>query len=140
MKEEDYSFLYRYMSAHPSESSNPAYDSIIYFDNYSKFLLLGAEKSKPPAHIRVFNKEGDAYGFLNDIAYIVDFENKVEFMLSATIYCNSDGIFNDDKYDYDSVGFPFLKNLGKVVYDYELQRKKKFIPDLSKFKIDYTKE
>ena len=128
------------MSAYPSESSEPKYDTAVYYSNYSKFLLLGAEKSQAPENIRIFNKEGDAYGFLNDVAYIVDFENKVEFMLSATIYCNSDGIFNDDKYDYDSVGLPFLKNLGRAVYDYELKRKKKHVPDLSRFKIDYTKE
>jgi hypothetical protein len=86
----------------------------------------------------IFNKEGDAYGFLSDIAYIVDFKNGVEFFLSANIYCNSDGIFNDDHYDYENVGKPFLKNLGRAIYQYELQRKKKFKPDLSKFRLDYS--
>ncbi|CAN5476745.1 hypothetical protein BH10BAC3_BH10BAC3_26150 [soil metagenome] len=140
LTESDYKFLYRYMSAYPSESKQPHYDTTIYYKNYSKFLLLGSEKSEPPSYIRIFNKEGDAYGFLTDVAYIVDFKNKVEFMLSATILCNSDGIFNDDKYDYDDIGFPFFKNLGSVIYDYELQRKKKHLPDLSSFEIDYSKE
>ena len=63
---------------------------------------------------------------------------KFLFMLSATIYCNSDGIFNDDKYDYDTVGFPFLKHLGEVFYNYERQRKKKRLPDLSAFRMNYT--
>jgi len=31
----------------------------------------------------VFNKPGWTYGFLTDVAYVVDFKNKVEFMLSA---------------------------------------------------------
>ena len=64
--------------------------------------------------------------------------NKVEFMLTATIYCNSDGIFNDDKYDYETIGFPFLKNLGKIIYEYELKRQRSNIPDLSLFQIDYS--
>jgi hypothetical protein len=29
-------------------------------------------------------------------------------MVTAVIYCNEDGIFNDDKYDYETVGFPFM--------------------------------
>jgi hypothetical protein len=101
-------------------------------------MLLGSEKTKPDSSIRIFNKVGDAYGFLTDIAYIVDFKNNVEFMLSATILCNNDGIFNDDTYDYDGIGFPFMKNLGKTIFQYELGRKKPFTPDLTKFKFDYS--
>lgn len=78
-----------------------------------------------------------AYGFLVDAAYFADFGNNIEFLLSAVIYCNSDGIFNDDKYDYDKTGFPFLKNLGRVVYDYELKRQRKKAPDLRTFQFTY---
>ena len=76
--------------------------------------------------------------FLIDAAYFADYNNNVEFMLSAVIHCNSDGIFNDDKYDYDSVGFPFMKHLGDVIYNYELKRNKKVIPDLDTFRFNYT--
>lgn len=69
--------------------------------------MVGAQETTMPGNIRIFNKIGDAYGFLNDIAYIVDFESKAEFILSATILCNANGIFNDDKYDYDTIGFLF---------------------------------
>lgn len=137
LTEDDYQFLYRYMSMKPRESHFPAYDTS-YSDAYVKFFLYGGGGSISNPAIRIFNKVGDAYGFLQDIAYIVDFENGVEFMLSATIYCNSDGIFNDDKYDYDTVGFPFLKHLGEVFYNYERQRKKKRLPDLSAFRMNYT--
>ncbi len=133
----DYDFLYRHMSMMPKESAHPQYDSS-YSDAYVKFLLFGGGGAIENKNLRIFNKVGDAYGFLTDAAYIVDFANGVEFLLSATIYCNSDGIFNDDKYDYDAVGFPFMKNLGKVIYDYELKRKKIFQPDLSRFKFQYN--
>jgi hypothetical protein len=53
--------------------------------------------------------------------------------------CNNDGIFNDDKYDYETVGFPFMKNLGKLIYNHELARPKKYKADLSKFKMVYDK-
>ncbi len=76
---------------------------------------------------------------LIDVAYIADFDKNIEFFLSAAINCNTDGIVNDDKYAYDSIGFPFMKNLGRVIYDYELKRKRTYLPDLSLFKISYDK-
>ncbi len=137
LTEEDYVFLRRYMSMLPRESAYPKYDSNAYWDHYVKFLFYGSEKEKANPGIRIFNKVGNAYGFLVDAAYIADFENKIEFLLSAVIYCNSDGIFNDDKYDYEKVGLPFLKNLGRVLYEYELKRKQKNIPDLHAFQFTY---
>jgi hypothetical protein len=137
LTKDDYSFLRRYMSMMPQESTFPSYDSVKYWDTYVKFLFYGSEKGKAEPGIRIFNKVGDAYGFLIDVAYVVDFKNNIEFMLSAVIHCNSDGIFNDDKYDYDTVGLPFMKNLGRVLYEYELKRKRKHIPDLSSFRFNY---
>ena len=99
--------------------------------------MFGDSKKPMPSSIRIFNKVGDAYGFLLDNAYIVDFDKKIEFMLTAVIYCNSDEVFNDDKYDYETVGYPFLANLGKTIYDYEVKRKRKVKPNLSKFKMKY---
>ncbi len=135
----DYRFLYQCMSSWPGESEYPSYDTATYHDAYAKFLMYGSEKGTLPGNIRIFNKVGDAYGFLTDIAYIADFEKKIEFMLSCTILCNTDGIFNDDNYDYETIGFPFMKNLGQVIYNYEKQRTRKHRPDLSRFLIDYNR-
>ncbi|HMK20541.1 MAG TPA: serine hydrolase [Chitinophagaceae bacterium] len=137
LTKDDYEFLRKYMSMTPLESKFPFYDRENYWDAYVKFLMYGAEKTPMKERFRIFNKVGDAYGFLIDAAYIADFNNNVEFMLSAVIHCNSDGIFNDDKYDYDEVGFPFMKHLGQVIYDHELKRKKNRVPDLSKFRFNY---
>ena len=131
---DDYQFLYKYLSAFPRESDYPAYDSSNYPDDYVKFLFYGHENSPAKPGLRIFNKVGDAYGFLIDAAYFADFENNIEFMLSAVIHCNSDGIFNDDHYDYKNIGFPFMKHLGQVIYEHELKRKRKVKPDLSIFK------
>ena len=138
---EDNRFVLKYISQLPTESTSPPYadDTANYWPAYAKFLLFGSEKGKLPGNIRIFNKEGDAYGHLLDIAYIADFKNKIEFFLSAVIYCNSDGILNDDKYDYNTIGRPFMKNLGQAIYDYELKRERKNIPDLSPFIFKYDK-
>ena len=137
---DDYNLILKYMSMSPLESSYPHYpdkDSSGAWDSYCKFLMFGDSKKPMPKHIRIFNKVGDAYGFLTDNAYVVDFEKGVEFMLTATIYCNSDGIFNDDTYDYETVGMPFMAHLGQTIYDYEVKRKRPNKPDLAKFKLKY---
>ncbi|RDV12605.1 hypothetical protein DXT99_22350 [Pontibacter diazotrophicus] len=138
LSEDDYSFLYCYLSQYPSETPYPKYEATLFYDSYAKFFFR--DSSQPmPANIRVFNKVGWSYGFLTDVSYVVDFENKVEYMLAATLYVNSDGILNDGKYDYDSVGYPFLYNLGQIIYNYELSRARTFKPDLSAFQVQYEK-
>lgn len=138
--EEDRKFVMQYMSQLPTETDFPPYKSdTAMYDAYCKFLLYGEDKKPIPKHIRIFNKVGDAYGYLIDNAYIVDFKNGVEFMLSAVINTNTDGIYNDGKYEYKTIGFPFMKNLGQSVYKYELKRKKKYKPDLSEFILQYDR-
>lgn len=137
LTKDDYQFLYKHMSMMPRESKYPQYDSS-YTDAYVKFLFYGGKGAIGGNSIRIFNKVGDAYGFLTDAAYIVDFKNGIEFMLSAAIYCNSDEVFNDDKYEYETIGYPFMKNLGAVIYQHELKRPRKNKPDLSSFKFNYA--
>jgi hypothetical protein len=133
----DYRFLYKYMSEYPRESAYPHYDTAVYFDSYTKFFLFKAGRTAIPSYIRIFNKPGWSYGFLTDIAYIADFKNKVEFMLTGTIYVNSDGILNDDKYEYEETGYPFFKEVGNIIYRYELGRARNYRPDLSRFALTY---
>ena len=142
LTEDDRRFVLKYMSQLPTESTYPPYsdDTSNYYPAYCKFLLMGSQKGELPKNIRIFNKVGDAYGQLIDVAYIVDFDKKVEFFLSAAIYCNNDGVLNDDKYDYETLGFPFLKNLGQIIYEHELKREKKILPDLESLKFEYDKK
>jgi hypothetical protein len=137
LQPDDYAFLHRYMSELPSESDYPHYDTSVFFDSYTKFFMFKAWRSKIPPYMRVFNKTGWSYGFLTDVAYIVDFRNKIEFMVSGNIYVNSDGVINDDQYDYEETGYPFFKEVGNIIYQYELKRKRKYIPDLTAFQFDY---
>ncbi len=141
LTDEERLFVLKYMSQYPTESVYPPYaaDTASYWPAYCKFLLFGSEKGALPENIRIFNKAGDAYGHMIDVAYIADHKNKIEFFVSAVIYCNSDGILNDDKYDYNTIGFPFMKNLGKVIYEYELKRDYKIRPDLSDVTFTYDK-
>lgn len=132
----DMEYIRTQMSKLPKESKYPKYDST-HLDGYCKFFMFGDTKEKMPDHIRIFNKVGWAYGYLIDAAYIVDFKNGVEFILSALIHVNADGIYNDGLYEYESKGLPYLSQLGSVFYNYELKRIKKNKPVLTEFKMNY---
>jgi hypothetical protein len=125
ISDDDLAFIRRYMSAMPSSTGFPSYDPEEYYDTYCKFLLFGAEKTRTiPPQLKVYNKVGDAYGHLLDIACFQDSVRGVEFMVSAVVYCNSDGTLNDDRYDYDDLGFPLLKYIGERIYAHELAESK----------------
>ncbi len=111
-------FLLKSMQTLPKEMG---YDPVEYYDSYVKFFMYGDNQDPMPDHMKIYNKVGYAYGTLTDCAYIVDEKNKIEFMLTATILVNKNAIFNDNTYEYDTIGIPFLAQLGREVYDYELQ-------------------
>ena len=136
LSSQDYRFLYQYLSQYPSETPDPKYDTARFYDSYVKFFFRDSTHQMPK-HLRVFNKVGWSYGFLTDVSYVADFKNNVEFMLAATLYVNSDEVLNDGKYEYNSVGHPFLLQLGQTIYKYELQRNRAHRPNLSAFQINY---
>jgi hypothetical protein len=49
-------------------------------------------------------------------------------------------VLNDNKYEYDETGYPFFKEIGEIIYQYELQRQRKYQADLHEFRIDYGKK
>ena len=132
---EDYRFLHHYMGIFPRECDYPRYDTTLYRDDYVKNFLFHGTQTRRDGTVREFNKTGTAYGTLTNVAYVADFHQNVEFILAATILCNRDGVYNDDKYEYETAGFPFLAKLGQAVYEYELKRERRVQPDLSSFKI-----
>jgi hypothetical protein len=138
MSEADRLFLLQYLSQYPSETNYPKYDSLHFYDSYVKFFFQDSTHTMPK-HIRVFNKVGWAYGFLTDVSYVLDSKNNIDYMLSATVYVNSDGVVNDSKYDEATVGFPFLNQIGTAFYQYELKRPRKFKPVLKNQVQQYEK-
>lgn len=112
----------RLLSAMKTLPRNAKYDPKTYYDSYVKFFLYGDTKEPIPNTVSIYNKVGYAYGTLTETAYIVDTQHKVRFLLSATILVNENGIFNDDTYEYEKIGIPFLAQLGRELYDQEKAR------------------
>lgn len=138
IRENDRQFLLKYLSQYPSETSFPKYDTNTFYDSYVKFYFLDSSHKMPP-HIRVFNKVGWAYGFMTDVSYILDTKNNIDYMIASTIYVNSDEVLNDDKYEFESIGRPFFRNLGEAIYNYELKRKRTYHPTLKNPVVSYDK-
>lgn len=121
MDKEDREFLLNAMKQLPREAG---FDPEEYPDSYVKFFLFGDTKNAIPDEIKIYNKIGQAYGTLTETAYITNISKEVEFFLSATVLVNKNGIFNDNNYEYESIGIPFFAALGREIYELELNRKK----------------
>ncbi len=139
LTDDELDFMRKYMGILPRESHYPNYSPYnVYYDSYVKYFLLGNSTDKLADSIRIFDKVGMSFGFMCDFAYIVDYENDVEFFLSAIIYTNKNEILNDGIYEYREVALPFFEQFGKLILDYEIKRKKQFLPELLKY--DFSKE
>ncbi len=124
MMEEDRLMLVKYLTMYPRESSYPTYNKS-YYDSYKKYFIFGDSK-KPITNsdLKITNIVGQSYGFMVDCAYIQNKSENVEFILSAVIYTNENQIINDGKYEYNTIALPFLAELGRQIYAFELKRSK----------------
>lgn len=130
----DYAFLRQYLHLTPHTSHFSVYAAPKYFDAYKKYLYYGrCPEAQPQSGLRIFNVVGMSHGYLADVAYFADSLHQSEFLLSAVLYANQDGIINDATYEYDTIGEPFLAQLGQLFYHYEAQRPHQYRPDLTLF-------
>ena len=119
----DQQYLLQYLTMLPRESSHPTYNKT-YYDSYKKYFIYGDNKLPiTDKDLKITNIVGQSYGFMVDCAYIHNAKTKVEFILSAVIYANEDEIINDGKYEYNTIALPFLAELGRQIYNYELKNK-----------------
>ncbi len=141
LSDEERRYLLRYLGQYAPEAASLPYhdDTARYFPAFDKYLLLGAEPGPVPTGLRIFNVAGRALGQLEDVAYIVDFDKKIEFFLSAVIRCcgNNDG---DGDAGGCKPGMQFMKQLGQVIYEQESARVKKIEPDLGETRFNYKEE
>ncbi|WP_167856428.1 serine hydrolase [Hymenobacter metallicola] len=130
----DYRFLRRYLHQTPHGSGFSLYKAPSFYDAYKKYFYYGRNPTAPgQSGLHIYNVVGMSHGYLADVAYFADSTQRVEFMLSAVIYVNKDGILNDGSYEYATVGLPFLKNLGRKIYQYETTRPYLIKPNLKGF-------
>ena len=108
--------LLQIMARMPRQSTDPVYDTAEYYDGYARFFMIGDSKADKPESLHLIGKSGEAYGFLTDVSHITEAGSAMELLLSANVYVNADGVFNDDVYEYETLGYPFLAALGRAVW------------------------
>jgi hypothetical protein len=134
-------FMLKQLGLYPRESDYPKYDKKFYYDSFKKFFIYGSAATViDQDSLRIINIVGRAYGFLIDCAYIIDLKNNLEFLLTASVYVNKNGNIGSGRYEYDQLGYPFLKDLSLCLYRYERKRKRQFTPDLSEFRNLFKKD
>lgn len=104
-------------------SSTPldmGFDKNIYPNNYNKFFIYGDKDGM--INDNIYNKVGNAYGYSIDNAYIYNKSSNRHFVLTACIYTNSNNILNDNKYEYDEIGIPFLAKIGRFLTNYNFRQ------------------
>lgn len=123
----DYTFLRNYLHYTPHSSGYTPYKPTRFFDAYKKYLYYGRNPAAvAETGLHIYNVVGMSHGYLADVAYFADSTHHTEFLLSAVLYVNKDGIINDGKYEYDSVGLPFLAALGQQIRAFESQRPRSY--------------
>ncbi|MBY0427394.1 MAG: hypothetical protein K2Q22_17290, partial [Cytophagales bacterium] len=81
-----------------------------------------------PEKVRIFNKVGLSYGFMEDVAYVVDTNLNSGLFVSCVLFANEDGYMNDGKYEYNTIGFPFMKRLGEILLNHHRMNSGKSFP------------
>ena len=115
---EDYDFLRYWMSRFTYEDIGEKFiGDEKFFETYNKFFVHGDEQSVSNEQIRVYNKIGQAYGTSIDNGLIKNYQDNVEFILTATIYTNKNKVINDNLYEYDDIAVPFLAKLSRSIYN-----------------------
>ena len=115
---EDYDFLRYWMSRFTYEDIGEKFiGDENFFETYNKFFIHGDEQSVSNEQIRVYNKIGQAYGTSIDNGLIKNYQDNIEFILTATIYTNKNKVINDNLYEYDAIAVPFLAKLSRAIYN-----------------------
>jgi len=103
--------------------SIPEYSS--YPNHYHKYLIPPDLINNQDSSIKIYSKNGNAGGYISDIMYFTDEKNKVKYFLSVSMYNASNKYYYRRRAYYTSPGIDFFRQLSKVLYNYEKEKKTK---------------
>lgn len=124
----DIAYIRKFIAMQPAESNSPVYDPTVFPDTYKKYYINNTSSKKIPDNIRAYSISGKAFGFVTDCSYFTDTLNKIEFMLTTSLYVNNSDLLKEENYQYTTAAFPFLEELFNTIYIIELNRKRPHTP------------
>lgn len=107
------------LGSYPRELNSVHYPGS-YPDHYYKFFLDPISMQTGDGRVRIYNKVGIAGGFISDVSFIQDKRSRLAFYLSGAMMAKKDGIPDNGKFDYYSIGIPVFRKIGAMVYAYLL--------------------
>ncbi len=119
ISEEQRKYLIQNLGKYPAEYGLD-FNPIEFPATYKKYLFFGKDTNTSYTNdslnrFRSFNMVGLSFGCAIDAAYIVDLDTGKEFVLTVGIYANEDEVINDAKYDYESLAYPLMKDIGRLI-------------------------
>ena len=117
--EEQRNYVMHNLAKYPAEYGLD-FPSKEFHATYKKYLFYGKDTNMrytndSLSRFRSFNMVGLSFGCAIDAAYIVDLDTGKEFVLTVGIYANEDEVINDAKYDYESLAYPIMKDIGRLI-------------------------
>lgn len=80
-----------------------------------KPLMPGVIRVIPRNEVTYVNKAGRAYGFHIEVAYIENKVNRKGVFVATSLFVDTDGTLNDNRYAYDTISYPYFQDLGELV-------------------------
>ncbi|MCD8079035.1 MAG: class A beta-lactamase-related serine hydrolase [Bacteroides sp.] len=121
LSEADLELLQSYTAMYPGDSEFVSFreNARFYHRHLKKYLLYGRDpEATDIPGLRIHNMVGESHGTLADVAYFVNPEDGVEFVLAAVINTCGKKEITYANYRYQQIGYPFLQRLGECVYRY----------------------
>ncbi len=117
LREKDRELLIEAMKSVPSDLGEKKYfDQRKYPDNLYKYIVHGDGNTQFD-DVLTYGKIGISYGFVTESAYVVDPKTGKRFVLTASMYVNSNDTVNDGKYEYEEIARPFLARFGQLILE-----------------------
>lgn len=117
IREKDRELLIEAMKSVPSDLGEKKYfDQRKYPDNLYKYIVHGDGNTQFD-DVLTYGKIGISYGFVTESAYVVDPKTGKRFVLTASMYVNSNDTVNDGKYEYEEIARPFLARFGQLILE-----------------------
>lgn len=107
-------FIKRTLAEFPKDLSNSKFhDQDKYPNNVFKFFM----EDRYGDHVMYHSKIGLSYGFTTETCYFDIPESCYNFLVSVSLYTNSNKTVNDGEYEYEEIARPVLQRIARLLQD-----------------------